>query len=478
MTRRAENPKCGFPRIDRPKIGLLVTALLEDEWNKTGYLRPAAQESVQTFVRALDGAGEVTCPGLVETEEQAAAADLAFKSAGVEAVVFVELAYTQSVVPMRALSRTQTPIIVWNTQQRTRWPEDADWDLVMLNSGLAGLPETTHALVRSGVPFQIVTGHVADPNALERMRRKLAAAAITQRLRWARIGMVGHPYQFMSDLMVDTFSLREVLGPTVVHVEPEEVAAAVEAVAPAETQALMALARRMWRVDELSADVFERSARYAIGLETVVQEHRLDALAHFDQCLLADRRCGLAPSWGTSRLIAHGIPVTAEADVNTAAGMLVLQGLTGDSSFVENYGFDFEQGAAYIAHDSMGNPNLASASPQVALRHSVYYKGVHGWGAALEFAYRPGPVTFLALVTLAGGRWKMIVGEGESLPVQPRPTVAPQMLFRPAESTIEAFYDRWCLAGAGHHSAIAYGHLGDDLRTMAEMLRVDFELVR
>ena len=102
---------------------------------------------------------------------------LAFQTAGVEAVVFTEMAYTQSLVPMRALATTQVPIIVWNTQQLTRWPEDADWDVVMLNSGLAGLPETTHALVRSGRHFQIVTGHMTDEAALARLRGYLVAAA-------------------------------------------------------------------------------------------------------------------------------------------------------------------------------------------------------------------------------------------------------------------------------------------------------------
>jgi L-arabinose isomerase len=87
-------------------------------------------------------------------------------------------------------------------------------------------------------------------------------------------------------------------------------------------------------------------------------------------------------------------------------------------------------------------------------------------------------VTFLALVPLQAGSWKIIAGEGEALPLKPRPTVAPQMLFRPAGSTLEDFYDRWCLAGAGHHSAVAYGHLGADLRVLAEMMKVDFELVR
>lgn len=462
----------------KPKVGLLVTALLEDEWNKTAHLRPQAQAAVQNVASVLEKFSTVVCPGLIETEEQAAGAARLFATEDVDAVVFAELAYTQSVVPLRALTQTQVPIIVWNTQLLSHWPEEADWDLVMLNSGLAGLPEATHALVRLGRRFHILTGHLADTRRVQRLKQYVEVAALVKRLRWARIGMIGHPYQYMVDLMIDPFSLRERIGPTVVHIEPEEVAQAVSLVAPDEAQGLIAQAQRAWRTEELDPDIFERSARYAIGLERVVQARQLDALAHFDQCLLADPRCGVVPSWGESRLIAQGVPAVAEADLNTATGMLILQSLVGDTSFAENYGFDFDHGAAYIAHDSMGNPNLAAPDPPIALRHSVYYKGIHGWGAALEFAYRPGPVTFLALVLLGQERWKMVIGEGEALPFKPRPTVAPQMLFRPAESSIEDFYDRWCLAGAGHHHAFAYGHLSAELAFVAEMLGIDHELVR
>ena len=127
-------------QVDKPKVGLLITALLEDDWFQGGYMRPQAQATAQNFLQVLERMATVVYPGLVETEEQAAAADRAFKAEQVEAVVFVELAYTQSVVTMRALASTQVPIIIWNTQQLTSWPADADWDIVMLNSGLAGLP--------------------------------------------------------------------------------------------------------------------------------------------------------------------------------------------------------------------------------------------------------------------------------------------------------------------------------------------------
>ena len=462
----------------KPKLGLLITALLEDDWNKTSYLRPTAQAAVQNFVDALAAFAEVICPGLVETEAQAAAADLAFKTAGIDALVFVELAYTQSVIPLRALAKSQVPIIVWNTQRLPAWPQDADWDLVMLNSGLAGLPETTHALVRMGKPFHVVTGHIQDPRRMIELEELARAAAVANHLRWMKIGMVGHPYQYMSDLMIDPFSLRDTIGPTVVHIEPEDIAAEAANVTEEETQRLIEEARSAWKTDEVALDIFVQSARYAAGLEKVVKAHALDGLAHFDQGLLSDPRCGLAPSWGESRLMAMGIPVSVEGDVNSAVGMSILKDLSGEASFGENYGFDFTNGNAYIAHDSVGNPNMAASEPQVALRPSIYYKGIYGFGIALEFAYRPGPVTMLALVQIANGRWKFVVGEGDSLPVIPRPTVAPQMLFKPAASSLEEFYNSWCQSGAGHHSALAYGHLGGVLKTLARMLGIEFELVR
>ena len=463
---------------EKPKVGLLITALLEDDWNQTGYIRPAAQAAVQNYVNALLPIAEVVCPGLVENEEQGIQADLLFRKGNVDVVVFAELAYTQSIIAKKVLERIDVPIVVWNTQQLRAWPQDANWDIVMLNSGLAGLPETTHALKRAGRFFTIVTGHMQDESRLRKLEMNIRLAAIAQRLKKVKMGIIGHPYQYMADLMVDPFSLREVIGPTIYHIEPEALAKSVDEVPQVNVQKLIDETRLHWRTDELSEDIFTRSARIALGLENLVDTLSIDALAIFDQAILFDKRCGLVPSWGNSRLLAKGIPVTAEADVNVASAMLILQGLAGDSTFVENYGMDFDAGAANIAHDSMGNPNLAASSHQIALRPSIYYEGIYGWGAALEFAYKPGPVTFLALVVVEGGRWKLIAGEGEALPVIPRPTVAPQMLFRPSSSSLEDFYDQWCLAGAGHHSALAYGHWGKELEILAKMMKLDFEIIR
>ncbi len=68
----------------------------------------------------------------------------------------------------------------------------------------------------------------------------------------------------------------------------------------------------------------------------------------------------------------------------------------------------------------------------------------------------------------------LIVAEGESSPIRPRPVAASQMLYKPAKLRIAAWCDAWLKAGAPHHMALAYGHLGDKLRKVAELGGLDY----
>jgi L-arabinose isomerase len=117
---------------------------------------------------------------------------------------------------------------------------------------------------------------------------------------------------------------------------------------------------------------------------------------------------------------------------------------------------------------------MAAKPADVSIKHSIYYEGVNGFGAGFEFAYAPGPVTNLALVSMGGSKWRLIVSEGESIEIKPRPVSAPQMLFKPAKLCIEDWCDAWCKAGSPHHMALAYGHLAGKLRLLAEMADLEY----
>jgi L-arabinose isomerase len=456
----------------KPKIGVLVLALLEDDYNMTAHMRPIAQKAADRIGEIMAEYGEAVCPPLVEEEYQAEAAAQMFNSQGVDIIVAVEVAYTKGVVPVRCFLNTTAPVLVWNTQQIRALPEDADFDLIMVNSGMCGVPEMTSALLRLNRPFWVVTSHINDPSGRRKLAEYIQAAGILARLKKTRIAIAGHPFEGMTDLMVDQLSLRKDVGPVCWPLEPEKVSIAMESLPAGEVAALVAKERARYKID-MDDQLFERSCRLALALEKVLRDGNFDGLASFDQVWLTDPRVGIIPSYGTSRLCEIGLPTSTEADITTLTAMFMLQELTGQATFLENYIIDFDREAMILSHDGHGNPAMAAKPGDVSVKHSIYYQGVHGFGAGFEFAYAPGAVTNLALVSV-GGRWRLIVAEGESIAIKPRPVSAPQMLFKPKQLGITDWCDAWLMAGSPHHMALAYGHLADKLRTLAMLGNWDY----
>jgi L-arabinose isomerase len=455
----------------KPKVGVLVMALLEDDYNKTGHIRPVAQQVANRIGEIIGQYAETVCPPLVEEEHQAEAAAQMFNAAGVDLIVAVELAYTKGIVPTRCFLNTTAPVLVWNTQQIEYLPEDADFDLIMVNSGMAGIPEMTSALLRIGRPFWIVTSQIDDPEGRQKISEYIAAAGIARRLKSARIGIVGHAFEGMTDLMVDLLSLRQHIGPVCWPVEPEKFAVAMQSLPDDDVQRLVKSEASRFKI-EMDTSQFERSCRLALALEKVARDDKFDALATFDQVWLTDPRVGIIPSYGTGRLCELGIPCSTEADVTTLVAMLILQELAGQVTFLENYVIDFKRDAIILSHDGHGNPALASKPEDVKVKHSIYYQGVNGFGAAFEFSYAPGPVTMLSLIPI-NNRWRMIFSEGESLLIKPRPVSAPQMLFKPKSLAIQDWCNAWCVAGAPHHQALVLGHWGEKIKTYASLQDLD-----
>ncbi len=106
-----------------------------------------------------------------------------FNAAGVDLIIAVEVAYTKGAVPTRCFLSTTAPVLVWNAQQIEFLPEDADFDLIMLNSGMAGIPEMTSALMRLGRPFWMVSSMMDDPEGHKQLAGYIAVAGAIRRLK-------------------------------------------------------------------------------------------------------------------------------------------------------------------------------------------------------------------------------------------------------------------------------------------------------
>jgi L-arabinose isomerase len=451
-------------------IGLMVTALLEDKYNKTGHMREEARRVAGRYAEKLKRFGRVVHPGFFEYEEEAIKAARALKAEAVDVVVFIELAYQKGLIPMRALLELEAPLIIWNSQLVNEFPESADFDLIMVNSGMAGLPELTSSLIRAGRRFWLVTGAIDDPAAQERLGEHLQAAKAVARLKNARIGIIGHPYEGMTDLMQDDFAVLETFGATCWPVDHDEVTAAFAGIEEKKARALIQEQKDLGRSIEVEEPMMLRSARLALALEKVVRDGSYDAVAEFDQVWLSEPSIGIIPFFGTSRLVESHVPFTCEADVLRALAMLVLEELAGHSTFLEHYILDYKRNLMFNSHDGHGNPALADPKHKVRVVPTIYYKGMNGFGASFNYSYRPGEATLFSIGSVGGGCFQLVSAEGRFLEMKPRDISAPQTFFQWNGGGVAEFSEAWLYSAPSHHHTAAYGQLNSLLGLVAEML--------
>lgn len=455
------------------KIGLMVTALLEDKYNKTGHMRNEARKATKQYEEKLKKFGKVVNPGFFEYENEAVKVANILKAEDIDVVVFIELAYQKGIIPMRAFLSLDVPVIIWNAQLIEEFGEEADFDLIMVNSGMAGLSEVSSSLVRAGKNFFIVTGSINNNVVLGELEVLITASKAVSRLKNAKIGIIGHPYEGMTDLMQDNFAVMDTLGCTCWPVDHDEVIESYLEVSESEARQIIDMEKGKGRRIEIDDDMIVRSSKLAFALERVVKNNNLDAVAEFDQIWLSDERIGIIPFFGTSRMVENHVPFTCEADVLRAISMLALEEVAGHSTFLEHYILDYNRNLMFNTHDGHGNPELADGKYGVSIVPTIYYKGVNGFGASFNYSYKPGEVTLFSISNIGEGKLRFISSEGQFTDMKPRNISAPQTFFKWDGGSIKEFSEKWLMAAPSHHHTAAHGKLNKIIAKVARMIGID-----
>ncbi len=304
-------------------------------------------------------------------------------------------------------------------------------------------------------------------------------------LRTARIGFLGHTYPGMLDMYSD---FTQVHAQTGAHVEVLEIDDLVARVESADAAAIERKSDEIREVFELAAagsdpiaaeitpEIFEWSARVAVGLDRLVADFELNGLTYYYRGLgdnIAER-VGAGLIVGNSLLTARGVPAAGEGDLKTNVAMLLLDRLGAGGSYTEFYGLDFDEQFILMGHDGPGHLAIADGRP--VARALGLYHGKAGAGLSIEMNVRLGPVTILGLTQTADGRLKLLAAEGESV-------AGPTFRIGNTNSRIRfsrdpaAFFDDWCAQGPTHHVALGIGHHAERVRKVATLLDLELAVV-
>jgi L-arabinose isomerase len=470
-----------------PRVGVFGIGLAA-YWPQFEGLRERLEGYQRGIEDGLAGMGaEVVSAGLVDTAQAARQAGATLAASRLDLVLVYTATYATSSQVLPVVQAADVPVLVLNLQPtRTLDYEGMTTGEWLANCSACCVPELAGAFTRARIPYRTVTGTLVDGDpAWGVLREWLDAAAAVHSLRNARIGFLGHTYPGMLDLYSD---FTQVHAQTGAHVEVLEIDDLVERVESADAEAVARKGDAIRQtfdlaeggVDpiavEITPEVFEWSARVAVGLDRLVEDFELDGLTYYHRGVggnIAERvAAGLIV--GNSLLTARGVPAAGEGDLKTNLAMLLLDRLGAGGSYTEFYALDFEEEFVLMGHDGPGHLAIADGRP--VARALALYHGKAGAGLSIEMTVRLGPVTILGVTQTADGRLKLLAAEGESI-------AGPTFRIGNTNSRIRfaseptAFFDAWCAEGPTHHVALGIGHQLSRVRKVADLLGLELAVV-
>lgn len=399
------------------------------------------------------------------------------------------LTYATSSVFAPIVKNVAQPMVLVALQPRETFDlSNGSTRIQLENDNICSVPEFTGVAIRMGKKVNdVIIGTLYDD---ETVKAALAEwcdiAKVLHDLHGARFGLMGHVLEAMYDMHADPTAISAAFDVHVPLLEVDDMKAVFDEVKPEETEARKAVILENFDTPDPGSDPIamkltdadlEKAAKASVCLDHFIEKYNLTGLAYYYNAQPGSETQAMISSLivGNSMLNAQGIPMCGEFDIKTCIAMFIMDRLNIGGSFAEFHPIDFKEDYILVGHD--GPHHIAVAEGKPVLRSLKKYHGKPGSGASVEFKLKEGPITMLGITQDGGGRLKFVIGEGmsERGPIPPTGNTNTRGHFDP---NIRDFIKKWVMAGPTHHYALGIGHRADTVAKIAEILGIDYEIIR
>lgn len=465
------------------RVGLFGIGL-EAYWSQFTGLKERLEGYIGEVEGRLGRPGiEVVNLGLIDTPEKALDAGHRFREADVDLIFLHVTTYALSSTVLPVVRRAKVPVVILNLspeaaidyQNFNRMGDRAkmtgEW---LAHCQACPVPEISNVFMRSGISFHQITGRLHDdPQCWDEVDAWIDAARVADIMFHNRLGLMGHYYNGMLDIATDTTLQCATFGGHIEIIEVEELAALRREVTEAEITARVAHFREQFEVGEdCLVGELERAARTSVALDRLVEIHQLGSMAYYHMGTgnVENEDAISSIILGNSLLTARGIPVAGEYEVKNVQAMKIMDSFGAGGSFSEYYAMDWNDDVVLLGHDGPGH--IAIAQSKTRVRPLGVYHGKVGRGLSVEMSVRHGAVTLLSVVESSGGRLKLLVAEGESVPGPILEIGNTNSRYRFSIGA-RKFVNDWNAQGPAHHCAIGVGHIAHKIDKLGKLLGME-----
>jgi L-arabinose isomerase len=469
--------------MSRLRIGLFSIGL-DAYWPQFAGLKERLEGYTQEVAAKLRASGaELINFGLVDSPQMAMRVAHELRASDADIVFLYVTTYALSATVLPILRHAKIPVIVLALQPEAaidyaafnrlddRTKMTGEW---LAYCSACPVPEIANVLSRAGIPFHQVTGILhGDPACWAEVQEWIDAAQVAKTLSHNRLGLMGHYYNGMLDIVTDYTQSCITFGGHIELLEVDELSRLRQEVSEKEIEQRIELFRREFDVDPACLEnELVRAARTSVALDRLVEENDLTSMAYYYKGSgnPANEDTMSSIILGTSLLTSRGVPVAGEYEVKNALAMKIMDSFGAGGSFTEYYAVDFSTDQILMGHDGPGHTAIAQGKTKV--RPLRVYHGKVGHGLSVEMSVKFGPVTLLSVAEDHAKGFKFVVAQGES---EPGPILEigntnSRYRFR---GGVRKFMNDWNSQGPAHHCAVGIGHIAGKLGKLAKLLSID-----
>lgn len=465
------------------RVGLCGIGL-EAYWPQFAGLRERLDGYLKKVAERLGRSGaSVEMLGLVDTPQKGREAGHACRRADVDLLIIYVTTYALSSTVLPIVQRAQVPVLVLNMQPAAaidyvafnRLPDrtamTGEW---LAYCSACSVPEIANVLRRARIPFHQVTGTLEDESTWDEISAWVDAARVKETLASNRLGLMGHYYGGMLDIVTDLTQVAITFGCHIEQLEVDELSALRTHVTGAEIAERVADFRKHFDVQpDCAEEELARAARTSVALDRLIEQHDLQSMAYYymGSGVPANEDTMSSIILGTSLLTARGVPVAGEYEVKNVLAMKIMDSLGAGGSFTEYYALDLNLDHVLMGHDGPGH--IAIAQSKTKVKPLDIYHGKVGRGLSVEMSVKHGPVTLLSVVEDAQSGFKMVAACGECVPGEILRIGNTNSHYR-FPSGARGFVEAWNAQGPAHHCAVGIGHQASRLEKLGALLEIPF----
>lgn len=374
------------------------------------------------------------------------------------------------------LTALKKPYCHFHTQfHRTIPNEEIDMDFMNLNQSAHGDREHGFIAARMRIPRKVVVGHWEDRSVQEKLGSWMRSAVGASVSRGVRVARFGDNMRQVAVTEGDKVEAQIRLGWQVNSLAVGALAKEIDQVDHKAVAGLMREYEERFLMPNGDRETIEYQARIELAIEKMLEREGCQAYTNTFEDLYGMRQL---PGLASQRLMEKGYGYGGEGDWKTAALLHIVkqmsQGLTGGSTFMEDYTYDYTKGRELVLGSHMLEvcPSVAAEKPRVEV-HSLAIGGKEP-PARLVFEGGAGPAIMISLIDL-GGRMRLIVQDVEAVrPIYEMPKLPVARLMWKPVPDLETAAEAWILAGGAHHTVFTYALNAGHMRDFARIIGIEF----